>query len=60
MLSESLAQDHTVLLLAAQTMRLIDTWKVLGPIVMIGRRDSNYYVNPDEIEGLLKNLCAEC
>lgn len=60
MLSDSLHPDHTYLLNAAERMQIIDTWKVLGAVVMVRQSNSNFYVKPDALERLLKNLCAEC
>ncbi|MEX0601025.1 MAG: hypothetical protein WD423_14190 [Rhodothermales bacterium] len=57
---ESPSNDFVSLLNAAQNMEIIDTWKVLGPVFMVCRRGSNFYVKPDALESLLKNLCAEC
>ena len=55
-----LSQDFTALLNAAQNMHLIDAWKVLGSIVMVRRSDANFYVKPETLESLLRDLCAEC
>lgn len=57
---DSPSNDFVSLLNAAQNMQIIDTWKVLGPVFMVCRRGSNFYVKPDALESLLKNLCADC
>lgn len=57
---DSPSNDVVSLLNAAQNMHIIDTWKVLGPVFMVCRRGSNFYVKPDALESLLKNLCADC